>query len=359
MTKVCLDLRFIRPVGHSGGERYVRELAMGLTEISNTFDFVFLTSYGVEINFNKSEVRPIPENFLTLRQHITFTINRYLNGADLYHYPHFDAPLYLDGPPLVITIFDLHPINLPDYTNKAKQFYFKVMTSLSIKRAKKVITLSNTTANDILKHWPSAEKKLVVIHAAVSSNYYPRSPDEISKVKARYALPEKYLFYIGNAKPHKNLTRLFQAYSGIPRELQKEYPLVIAGVKSQEDLPGIIENMILPGFINEEDLPAIYSGATLFVFPSYAEGFGLPPLEAGACGTPSAIARATSLPEVMGENALYFDPYNVHEMRDVIIYALNHSSELRKLSKKVVAHATHKKWTDVAEETINVYKSIL
>ncbi|MGQ9706204.1 MAG: glycosyltransferase family 4 protein [bacterium] len=359
MKKVCLDLRFIRPFGHSGGERYVRELARGLTEIKDTFDFTFLLTRGVDVNFNNSKVKHIPENLLTLRQHITFNTNRYLNGMDLYHYPHFDAPLYIDGPPLVITIHDLHPINLPNYTSRAKQLYFKMMTSLSIKKAKKVITVSNTTANDILKNWPKAEKKMVVIYNAVPSNYYQRSQNEIEKARAKYKLPERYIFYIGNTKPHKNLARLIRAYSEMTEELQNEYPLVIAGVKSREEIPFITENVILPGFIDEDDLPAIYSGAMLFVFPSYAEGFGLPPLEASACKTPSAVARATSLPEIMGENALYFDPFSINEMRDVILYALNNPSKISELAKKAYSHAKKRTWRDVAKETSWVYRDVL
>jgi len=358
MKKVCIDLRFIGSKGHSGIERYVRELSLGLTEIRTDLDLIFFVSKGIKVKLDRAEVREIPETYFTLKQHLGFIVNNYLRDIDLYHYPHFDAPLNLNKTQLVITIHDLHPLNIPNFIPKVKQLHFKLMTGLSIKRARKVIAVSNTTANDILKHWKYAERKLVVIYEGVSSNYYPRPIDEIDQVRTKYNLPERYIFYIGNAKPHKNLARLIQAYSRLPQDLQGEYPLVIAGIRKNEP-PFTIQNIILPGYIDDQDLPALYSGATLFVFPSYAEGFGLPPLEAGACGTPSAIARATSLPEVMGENAFYFDPFNINEMRDVLLYALNNPSTTSEIAKKAQIHAKRRTWNNVAEETISVYRSVL
>jgi len=288
-----------------------------------------------------------------------FGLRGYLKDAALYHYPHFDAPLYSGKPPLVITIQDLHPLTMPGYTSSLKRTYFKWITGISISRAKRIITISEATAREIIRFWPRCEEKITIVPLAVSSRFSPRGTEEIAQTKSKYGLPGDYLFYIGNPKPHKNLQRLLEAYGSLPKNVREKHPLVIAGVKSKQELPEGNDGVIVPGFIAEEDLPAVYSGAILFLFPSYAEGFGLPPLEAAACGASAAVARAASIPEVMGDAAFYFDPFDINDIRNVIERALTSPGDLEAMAAAAKERAASRNWDDVARDIAGVYREVI
>jgi glycosyltransferase involved in cell wall biosynthesis len=360
LKTVYFDLRFLKPGIPSGGARYALEVARALKNVNGRFGYKFILPEGVNPGFTKSDLLEVAEPILTLRQHAAFLLKNYLHGADLYHYPHFDAPIYPGKTPLVLTIHDLHPLKVPGYTTGVKRKYFEIATALNLKRAASVIAVSNYTREHILEVWPWAENKTVVIGEGVSNTFYPRVGEELLNVKRKYKLPDDYLFYIGNAKPHKNLERLFRAFKALDKGLRERYPLVVAGVK-REDVAGYSpgEYIVFPGRIDEEDLPAVYTAAYLFVFPSYAEGYGLPPLEAGACGTPSAVSMAASIPEVMGDAAVYFDPFDLKDMAEKLNNLLTTPNAIIELTARVLKRASGADWLKIASEISDLYHNIL
>jgi glycosyltransferase involved in cell wall biosynthesis len=360
LKTVYFDLRFLKPGIPSGGARYALEVAQALKTTDGRFDCKFIVLEGVNAGFDKADLIEIAEPILSVRQHAAFTLKNYLRGADLYHYPHFDAPFYAGGPPLILTIHDLHPLKVPGYTTGVKRKYFEVVTALNLRRATSVIAVSNYTREHILETWPWAADKTVVIGEGVSKPFYPRSKEELLNVKSKYRLPDDYILYIGNAKPHKNLERLFRAFEALDRGLRERHPLVVAGAE-REDVTGYSpgENVLYPGRIDEEDLPALYTGAYLFVFPSYAEGYGLPPLEAGACGTPSAVSRAASIPEVMGDAAVYFEPFDTNDIAGKLYYLLTAPDVIGELAVRAMKRSSAADWREVASEISNLYYSVL
>jgi glycosyltransferase involved in cell wall biosynthesis len=360
LKTVCFDLRFLKPGIPSGGARYALEVARALKTVDGRFYCKFIVLEGVNADFDKADLIEIAEPILSVRQHAAFTLKNYLGRADLYHYPHFDAPFYAGGPPLVLTIHDLHPLKVPGYTTSVKRKYFEVVTALNLKRAAAVIAVSDYTREHVVGTWPWAADKTVVIGEGVSGRFYPRSEEELSSVKGKYGLPDDFILYIGNAKPHKNLDRLFRAFATLERGLRARHPLVVAGVK-REDVAGYspVENVLYPGFIDEEDLPALYTSAYLFVFPSYAEGYGLPPLEAGACGTPSAVSRAASIPEVMGDAAVYFEPFDINDIAEKLYNLLTATDVINELAARAMKRALAADWRQIASEISELYHNVL
>ena len=176
------------------------------------------------------------------------------------------------------------------------------------------------------------DKKIDVIYLSVDEKFKPQPAEKIKEIKKKYGISKNYILYVGNAKPHKNLSRLLSAWQLIDEEIKKDYILVLVGVGQKFCYKD--ENTLIIPFVSEEDLPILYSGVTVFVFPSIYEGFGLPPLEAMACGCPVISSNTSSMPEILGDACLYFNPYDVKEISKTILEILNSETLREKLQKK-------------------------
>ena len=284
-------------------------------------------------------------------------------GAQLYHSPYYLMPLRA-GVPSVVTIHDLIPLRFPGYFNLRDRLIYRTAIRLAVRAASAIVAVSETTARDLtqLLHVPS--KRIVVIPEAAGAEFAPQPAEIVAATQARLSLPERYVLYLGSNKPHKNLPRLIEAWSRLqPHPL----PLVIAGVwderypqaRVRADALDLGERVRFVGAIAAADLPALYSGAVLFVFPSEYEGFGLPVIEAMACGAPVACAKTGSLAEVVGGAARGFDPHEVDAIA-AAMRALLHDAELRAdLSARGLRRARQFSWQDAAGKTLEVYRSLL
>lgn len=227
--------------------------------------------------------------------------------------PYYKGPL-LAPCPVVLTIHDLFFL---DYPGQRRPFYRAVMTGLArlyARRASAIIADSEYSRWSIVERLGLSPGKVTVIPVALGAEFKSEPLTEV--VRSRYGITPPYVLYVGNFKPHKNLPRLIRAYAALAEPLRSGHTLILAGGDQHHRLAltalarslGMADQVLFPGQIEDSDLPALYSGCTLFVLPSLVEGFGLPALEAMACGAPVAVANRAALPEVVGTAALLFDP---------------------------------------------------
>jgi glycosyltransferase involved in cell wall biosynthesis len=258
--------------------------------------------------------------------------------------PYYKCPLFAPCP-TVITVHDLFFIR---YLGDRRPIYDAVMTRLAriyAARAAAVIADSQYSKRSIVETLGVSEAKVTVIPVALGAEFKPEPLAD--GVRLRYGIVPPYILYVGNFLPHKNVPRLIQAYAGLGKELKDTHHLVLAGGDREhrsdlERLAGrlsVADRVLFPGFIDEENLPAIYSGCALFILPSLEEGFGLPALEAMACGAPVAASNRAAIPEVVGDAALLFDPEDVSAMAEAMTRALSQPDMRERMRGEGLARA--------------------
>jgi alpha-1,3-rhamnosyl/mannosyltransferase len=235
-----------------------------------------------------------------------------------------------------------------------------------LRSARHVITISEATRRDLLHYYPFPAQSVTAVPLAPDPRFQPQTEAEIARIRTEYNLPECYALYFGINKPHKNLLQLLVAWQLLSGKTA-DIPLVIAGAwderypeaKMQAEALHFGKRIRFLGPISNADLPALYAGATLFVFPSRYEGFGLPVVEAMACGTAVACANTSSLPEVGGEAVLTFDPDNAEAMAVQIGRLLTDEALRQKLEQAGLAQARKFSWEKTAEQTLSLYRRFL
>jgi alpha-1,3-rhamnosyl/mannosyltransferase len=260
------------------------------------------------------------------------------------------------------------PLIFPEYFSKVQRIIYRVSHKMALRAASHIIAVSETTKSDLIRCFHVAPDLITVIPHGVDKRFHRRPPSEISTVQRKYSLPDEYVLYLGTNKPHKNLLNLIKAW-GILNAKRKTQntKLVIAGywddryqnIKEFVTKEGLEKNVIFIGEIVEHDLPALYSGARLFVFPSRYEGFGLPILEAMACGTPVACSRASSIPKIAGEAVLFFDPLNTSEISQTIHNIMTDSALWEKLGNEGIQQASLFTWEKTAAQVLAIYNKVL
>ena len=296
-------------------------------------------------------------------------------GATLAHVPYWGPPLR-SPVPLVTTIHDLTTLLVPEYSRGARVRLYNALVSAAARGANHILTDSFSSKLDIIDHLGIPEARITAVYLGVSPLYAPRPTGGDNSlvdmaVAKKYDLPEFYVLYLGGYELHKNVMNLLHAYTYVAQALGAEYPLVLAGRKPAAesaafpDYDGMIARAGLSkyvrwiGYVDEEDKPLLYRKAEVFIFPSRREGFGLPPLEAMACGTPVVVADSGSLPEVVGSAAFAVDPDDVRAMAGAIISLIvqeNLAADLRRQGPEQAAKFT---WENTAVETLKVYDRVL
>jgi alpha-1,3-rhamnosyl/mannosyltransferase len=270
-------------------------------------------------------------------------------GATLFFSPYYKAPLVAPCP-TVVTIHDLIPLQFPAYTRGVWRLYataFRPWAGLLARRAAAVITDSEQSRLELISVLGLRPARIHAIPIGIGDEFRPGFPPQaVASAVARYGIHGPYLLSVGNFLPHKNLPRLVEAYSTLPQARRDQIRLVMAGTPGGQGPARPVNQatllrlgVLLPGFIAPEDLPLLYAGATALVCPSLAEGFGLPVLEAMACGTPVVCARAGALPEVAGDAALYVEPTDVESIVAGLKRILEDAALRRDLSARGLARA--------------------
>lgn len=283
----------------------------------------------------------------------------------LFHSPYFIKPYFGLPCPSVVTIYDVISARYPEYLPSGRaRLVFEITTRLALATSAHVFTLSEASRRDLITLYHVPPAKITVTPLAADDRFQPQPAEAVAAIRHKYGLSQDYVLYLGINKPHKNLKRLLAAWRLCHREhLTGQVPLVIGGawdprysrLKQTVDEFELGEVVHFLGPVPEEDLPALYTGATLFVFPSLYEGFGLPVLEAMACGTPVACSGTSSLPEVAGDAAFFFDPTDVEAIAVTLTRALAEPDLRIALREQGLARARQFSWQQTAQKTMEAY----
>jgi len=369
MTHYVLDARTATP-HFPGIGRYVRNLARELVPLlapAERLTVLVDPDHPVPLpETGQAETLTVGASPFSLRQQwVVPSLLRELQ-ASLYHSAYYLMPYRLRVPS-VLTLYDLIPMLFPDQSSRRARWLFRWMTSLALRTSQHNIAISQSTHRDVLKHFAVPAGDITPIPLAADPMFGPQTAAQIAGFRRRYGLPERFVLYVGSNKPHKNLVRLVEAWGQVAPEFP-DHELAVAGAwievysepRVRAERLGLGADRIRwLGPVPDVDLPALYAAATLFVFPSLYEGFGLPVVEAMACGTPVACAEVPSLSEVVGDAALRFDPRDVDDMGTVIVQALSSRDLRAELSRRGLVRAAGFSWTRTAQETLSVYRRLV
>ncbi|MCC6454284.1 MAG: glycosyltransferase family 4 protein [Caldilineaceae bacterium] len=281
----------------------------------------------------------------------------------LYHSPYYLIP-YRTGLPTVVTLHDLIALILPDAVSLRARWLFRLTAYAALRASTQIIIGTESARQELLAHFPIAPERLTTVPHAAAPRFQPQPEAVIQAARAHYQLPGDFIFYCGINKPHKNLVRLIDAYAALDATAP---PLIIGGVwderypepKQQVARHGLEDRVRFLGPVSDQHLPALYSAATLFIFPSLYEGFGLPVIEAMACGAPVACSDATGLRDVAGDAALLFDPQDTGSIVTALRTALENPGLRAELHTRSLAQAGRFSWSSTAQQTLAIYRQVL
>jgi len=289
-------------------------------------------------------------------------------AVDLLHVPCHLAPQGLRVP-LVCTIHDVIPLVYPrSIRSPFKRASYRRQLLQVLADAARIVTVSQISLSALSAYANVSLSKVRVIHNGVSEQFRPVTDrEQLAAVRDSYNLPGRFAFWIGEFRPNKNLEFLLRSWGALQQQLVEPLPLVLAGpldagfrsLKSLAAKRGLGALVHFPGYIRSGELAAVYSAAAVFVFPSLYEGFGLPPLEAMACGTPCVVSNSSSLPEVTGRAALMFNPTSPEQLADCVARVLLDPELAGRLREEGLRQSGRFSWRSSAEETLRVYESVL
>lgn len=355
----------------TGIERYLSELIKNLARgnASSLFSLYFMRHEPITLttrqkNFFSYRTRfPTRNRFLRiLWEQFWLAIELKRKHIDVFHGPSFVAPFFTSCK-IIITIHDLAFLTYPESFTLENKLYFTVFLKHSIKQASRIIADSHATKKDIIQYFHVPENKIRVIHLGVDA-IFSRQPDAPEFLKTKYSLHQPYILFAGLITPRKNLERILTAFADFKSKYKTQHIFVIVGEKGwlYDSVFALIKKLGIEkdiryiGHVPDEELPFFYSAADMLTFPSLYEGFGLPILEAMACGCPVITSKVSSMPEVAGRAALLIDPFSVAEIADAM-KSLVFDSELRsKLIEAGFKRAKQFPWQKTAEATFKVYE---
>ena len=283
------------------------------------------------------------------------------NRLDILHCPLNVSPL-VPGAPTVATVHDIAFERYPEHYPRFQRTYLSTMTRLSARRADLVIAVSAATKNDLVERYEIAPSSIVVIPNGVDRRFQPVGGNVTDALRAREDLPDQFFLFVGTLQPRKNLDGLLRAYALIAE--RTNWPLVVVGGAGWLESPiyrlirrlGIARRVRFAGYVEPEELPSWYAAATVFVFPSHCEGFGIPVLEAMATGTPAITSSISSLPEVAGGAALLADPASPADIARRMIELAENESIRRQYIERGRKRAKEFSWRQTAEQTFAAYR---
>jgi glycosyltransferase involved in cell wall biosynthesis len=268
----------------------------------------------------------------------------------------------------VVSIPDVIGIVHPETFTPKMRMWQRLFVTNAARIAHSIITISESSKRDIARLFPITPERIHVTPLSVDESFSPqRDSDDAARVRLKYSLPQQFVLYVGTIEPRKNVTGLARAYALLREDLRKEFSLVIAGspgwysdqILAEVDGLGLQKQIIMPGYIEDKDLPVLLSMSTLFVFPSFYEGFGYPPLEAMACGVPVITSNSSSLPEVVGDAGIMIDPADHKSMSEAMARVLEDEGLRSQMIQKGLRQVLHFSWVRTAQETLKVLESVV
>jgi glycosyltransferase involved in cell wall biosynthesis len=376
-TRIGLD--YTAAVHQSAGiGRYTREMVQALAVLPAAlieFNYCLFVAGAGKVaqpalpapNFSWRPTR-LTERWLArlwYRLHLPLWIETWTGPLDLFHAPDFVLPPVRPDTRTIVTIHDLSFVREPETVMPGMLPHLHKWVPHSVRRADHVIAVSEATRQDLIKLYQTPPEKISVLYHGVTPNFEPvTDPAKLAAVRQKYGLGERpFVLSVGTIQPRKNYQRLIQALA----KLNSPVALVIIGSKGwkYEDIFNEVARLDLAervhflGFVADADLAALYSAATLFVYPSLYEGFGLPVLEAMACGTPVVASNQSALPEVVGEAGLLVNPRDVEAMAAAIARLLTEPDLHRCLAEAGRARAANFTWANMALKLLDLYQKIV
>jgi glycosyltransferase involved in cell wall biosynthesis len=368
MMRIGIDARKLHDFGIG---TYIRNLLRYLARLDDRTEYVLLCQPADVAGMNElgANFKAVPVNAanysISEQWRIPMAIRR--EQVTLFHAPHYVLP------PLVrcrsvVTIHDVIHLMFPDYLpNRLALTYARKSITMAARRATRVMTVSESSKRDILRFVDIPADKIDVIYNAYDERFgVEPSEEQVVRVRERYQLHDEFILYAGNVKPHKNLERLIQAFHLVRARGLSHLKLVLIGddISRYASLRRAVHHYQLHkyvrflGYLHEETLAVMYRLAGLFVFPSLYEGFGLPPLEAMASGTPVVTSNVSSLPEVAGDAAVLVDPYKPEAIAGGIYQVLTNEELRRDLRQRGLARARQFSWQDSIRRVREIYASV-
>ncbi|MFQ5480961.1 MAG: glycosyltransferase family 4 protein [Thermodesulfobacteriota bacterium] len=368
--RIGINALYLIPGRVGGTETYIRNLVKALDELDDRneyFIFINRESRGIfeeiaprmrvvcsPFNASRRPVRILWEQFILPLQIIRRRIDVLFSAG-------MTAPFFTTARS-VLALHDLQHENYPDNFSRVQLFFLKTIIKFSAKRAAKILTLSNKAREDIIRYYHIAEERVSVVHLGTNSqSFYRRGEDEKEEIRKKYSLPKNFILYLASSLPHKNYERLLLAFKAVLAEYP-ELCLVLIGARdygspeitSKITKLGLESNVIMLGWLPYEDIPIIYSASSLLVFPSLHEGFGLPIIEAMACGLPVVCSDIEPLIEIAGDAAELVDPKSEEAIAEGIKNVLCKTGLRGRLIQKGLKRAQDFTWEKTAMKTLSL-----
>ena len=378
--RIGIDARFLTHPQPGGFKTYTENLIAALAEIDQKNDYILYLdrppgAHAPLKQFQNMTCRVIrgelPILGMPFREQLGLLRATHRDHLDLLHSPALTAPLFLSCP-LVLTLHDMIWKTLPSGNQIAMKrrllnSYYELVPSLAARKATTIITVSQAAKADIVNQLGISPENIVVTYEAAAPAFKPLSnPSLTQEVARKFSLPPKFLMAIGSADPRKNIESLLHAYVKLPISLREVYHLVIVwthshladSISRRVQALGLGKQCHFLFSVSKKEMVSLYNLATLFVFPSRYEGFGLPPLEAMSCKTPVLSANNSSLPEVVGGGGYLFDADDIETMADLIQKLLVNEAERLELAERGFRHSANFSWAKCASETVAVYHKV-
>ena len=369
MGNIGIDIRKLKDYGIG---TYIENLISQFSRLDSENQYIlFFRSQDIK------ELPPLGKNFhpvvdssgnYSLREHLSLPRKAKRLILDLYFSPHYVLPLFTPCR-AIVTIHDvihlLFPENLP---RKGAYYYARFMIGRALAKAEKVVAVSRHSRADIQRLFPGYATRIEVIHNGIDPHFLRQpSEDELLRVKGKFQIDHPFILFVGNLKPHKNLTNLLKAFSLLRGRRERDLNLVIVGVERDKSpqLRETIDRLSLHqavrflGYVDKDELCCLYHLAELLAFPSFYEGFGLPPLEAMACGTPVLASQLSSLPEVLGDAALMVNPYQVEEIAEGIQQLIENAPLRKELIRRGLQQVKRYSWEEAARRYLVLFAQVL
>lgn len=357
---------------NAGIGRYTENVVRNLLRIDKKNEYFLIHTNKVKYHFpgNYQEIQlpffdSIPKKLITGA--LVFETICRDHQLDILHDLGQISPFFLPSKTKkILTIFDLSPILYPKYFTKLTHAYSKLFP-LIVNNTDRIITISENSKRDIVRSLQVPEDKISITHPGVEDKFRPiRNKMCLGRVKAKYDLPKRFILFVGTIEPRKNLVSLIKAYASAINNLEDDIFLVVVGQygwgsKDVYRLPqnlGIGKKVLFLGKVDDEDLPDLYSLAEFFVYPSFYEGFGLPALEAMACGCPVITSSTSSLSEITGNAAILINPTDIKSMTKAIINTISDKELRSKLIERGLNRIKKFGWENGAKKTLKIYEEI-
>lgn len=365
--KIGIDLHTLtnfKQGTHTFTSNLVEEL-LALDRDNRYYLYITDKNEGVLEAFSRPNVtfsRVVPHQRL-IRIPISLPVKLAYDGIDVFHCQYM-APLTAVTP-IAVAMHDIIHEYMPELYPRNLCRMMRVLYPLSVRKARHVLTISEHSKQDIMKYYGVPPEKITVTYCGVSKAFSPIDDQAaIGRAKHRYGISGPYIYYVGRLEPRKNLLTLIRAYHALRQRGVDTHTLVLSGMKyyQYERLHALVvelglqREVIFTGGVEDAELPLLINGASAFAYPTLAEGFGLPPLEAMACGTPVVTSNLSSLPEVVGDAGLLVDPLSVDELSSAIERIITDSELRASLRAKGLIQAGRFSWRDTANRTLEVFK---